>query len=154
MSGAARVAWPFIQKAAARGLGATEVIEALRAGGITTFRRQDMLALIREATGAELLKSDIARWPVDSVLPISRVRESVTAIVAPFSYTLRLIVTDARTGEQTEILRQAHSDQLMSAEAVAEEFMDSAAEADQYVGSVIEAATVIDVQRSGEFGVI
>lgn len=152
MSKAARTAWPFIQSAAAQGLGSEAIIAAMRAGGIDTFRRQDMLALIREASGAELLKSDVIRWPSNSILPFERVRKSVTKIVAPFSYTLKVTGIDGITGERLTILRQAHSYQLMSADEIQDIFMESAQGFEQYAALEIEDAQVIDIQRAGTAG--
>lgn len=153
MSTAARIAWPHIQEAVSQGLGTEEVIKALKEGGIPTFRRQDMLALIREASGAELLKSDIARWPKDVLFPMSRVRESVTKIVAPFSYTLRVLVVDEDGNERT-ITRQAHSTELRPLEDVAASFMEAAAARSQYDALEIVDAEVVDIQRAGNAGVI
>ena len=154
MSATARTAWPFIQRAAAiGGLSGEQIITMLDGAGLT-FRRQDMLALIREATGAELLKSDIARWPKDVLLPITRVRESVTKIVAPFSYTLRVSAVDINTGEEITTLRQAHSSQLLPFSEVTSQFLENAVSADQYQSLDIGEAEVIDVQRSGAAGVL
>lgn len=153
MSGAARVAWPHIQRAVSEGLGTEEVIKALREGGIATFRRQDMLALIREAANGELLKSDISRWPKDVLLPMARVRESVTKIVAPFSYTLRVRVVDEEGRERT-ITRQAHSQQLRDLVGVAQSFIEAAAAREQYSTYEVLDAEVVDVQRAGSAGVI
>lgn len=153
MSKAARAAWPFIQRAVSEGLGTQEIIDLMEAEGLKTFRRQDMLALIREAGRGELLKSDIARWPTDAVLPIDRVRQSITKIVAPFSYTLRVRIVDALGRERT-ITRQAHSQQLRSGDVVSASFMEAAAAREQYQQYEILDAEVIDVQQAGELGVI
>lgn len=153
MSKAARVAWPHIQAAVERGLGAEEVITALREGGIPSFRRQDMLALIREASGAELLKSDIARWPKDVLFPVNRVRDSITKIVAPFSYTLRVRIEDANGRERT-ITRQAHSSRLRPLDEVASSFIEAAAAREQYSSFTVLDAEVIDIQKAGGAGVI
>lgn len=153
MSAAARFAWPHIVRAAEEGLGSEQIITALKEGGIPTFRRQDMLALIREATGGELLKSDIRRWPKDVLFPIERVRASVTKIVAPFSYTLRVKVAD-EDGRESYITRQAHSRQLRSMEDVAANFLESAPAFEQYQGVELLSAEVIDIQRAGEQGVL
>lgn len=153
MSKAARFAWPFIQKAASEGLGAEAIIELMHGEGIPSFRRQDMLALIREASGAELLKSDIRRWPKDAIFPITRVRESVTKIVAPFSYTLRVRIVDELGAERT-ILRQAHSEDLTAGDVVAGRFLEAASAREQYSQYEVVDAEVIDVQRAGELGTI
>lgn len=153
MSGAARAAWPFIVRAAAEGLGAEEVITALKESGLKSFRRQDMLALIREAVRGELLKSDIKRWPANATFPIDRVRPSVTKIVAPFSYTLRVTIVDA-LGVERSILRQAHSSELRSGDTVAHAFLEAAAAREQYQQYEILDAEVVDVQRAGELGTI
>jgi hypothetical protein len=153
MSAAARTAWPFIQRAVREGLESEQVIEALREAGVPTFRRADMLALIREASGAELLKSDIARWPKEFTLPFNRVRESVTKIVAPFSYTLKLTVVDSE-GETREILRQAHSTVLRTADQVLNAFLRAAALSPSYEDLEVESAEVVDVVRAGPEGTI
>ncbi len=152
MSKAARIAWPFIERAVSEGLGAQEIIEAMKGEGIPTFRRQDMLALIREASGAELLKSDIARWPKESVLPFNRVRQSVTKIVAPFSYTLRVTMVDADTGETTTVLRQAHSNQLRPFRDVIGAFLQAHEVPSDSVPLEIEDAEVVDVIQAGSAG--
>lgn len=153
MSRAARTAWPFIQRAVREGLESEQIIEAMREAGVPTFRRADMLALIREASGAELLQSDIARWPKEFTLPFNRVREAATKIVAPFSYTLRLTVVDSE-GETREILRQAHSTVLRTASQVLDAFMRAANLSPSYEDLEIEEAEVIDVVRAGDAGVI
>lgn len=154
MSSAARFAWPFIQKAATEGLRGEEIITAIKDAGIPTFRRQDMLALVREATRGELLRSDIARWPDDMLLPIDRVRPSVTKIVAPFSYTLRLKVEDKETGRTRTITRQAHSQTLRSADQIVKSFIGANEAREQYESFTILDAEVIDAQRAGELGTI
>lgn len=154
MSRAARIAWPFIQSGVEKGLGAEAIINAMRAADIATFRRQDMLALIREASGAELLKSDIRRWPSDVLMPITRIRESITKIVAPFSYTLRVTVFNTVTGVESTVLRQAHSSQLFTAGDVEADFMEDAPASDSNQGLVVADATVVDIQRSGAAGIL
>lgn len=154
MSARAREAWPHIQRAVGEGLGTEEVIHALHEGGIPSFRRQDMLALIREASGAELLHSDIKRWPKDIMFPIDRVRTSVTKIVAPFSYTLKVRVADIETGRERTITRQAHSSQLRDLESVANNFLMQAPAFEAYQGLELLDAEVVDIQRAGDAGVI
>lgn len=152
MSKGARTAWPFIQGLAAEGLNASEISVAMHMAGVPTFRNTDFLALVREATGAELLKSDIARFPSNSILPMSRIRTSLTKIVAPFSYTLRLIVLDKMTGESLTLTRQAHSDTLMSMEDIEAAFSEDVQGFERYAGMDIQSARVIDIQRAGSEG--
>lgn len=151
MSKAARIAWPFIQRAAREGLGSEAIIELMREQAIPTFRRTDMLALIREASGAELVKSDIARWPKDVTLPFNRIRPSLTKIVAPFSYTLRVHATDAE-GNSVTRLYQAHSQTLRPLAAVAEGFLSKAQAGGLYNELDVESAEVIDVLQAGPEG--
>lgn len=151
MSAAARIAYPHIVGAVSKGLGTEAIIKSIGEAGLQTFRRQDMLALIREARNGELLKSDIARWPKEMPLPLTRVRESLTKIVAPFSYTLRVKVIDAE-GEERIITRQAHSNVLRSSLDVARSFIRAAAGREQYEELEIVDAEVIDVQRAGSEG--
>lgn len=151
MSKAARTAWPFIQRAAREGLLPEAIIDAVKEAGIPTFRRQDMLALIREASNAELLKSDIARWPADFTLPLSRVRKALTKIVAPFSYTLKLTVVDSE-GESRTVLRQAHSSTLRTAAQVVGQFMRAAGLSLNYEDMEIESAEVVDIAQAGPEG--
>ena len=90
----------------------------------------------------------------ENVLPITRVRESVTRIVAPFSYTLKVRARDMETGEEFEMLRQAHSEQLAAAGDVASAFTEEAGGFEQYQGLELLGAEVIDIQRAGTAGVL
>jgi len=154
MPRAAKIAWPFIKGAVKKGLGSEEIISAMRAADVLTFRRQDMLALIREAAQGALLRSDIMRWPTDSLLPISRVRESVTKIVAPFSYVLELTLINPDTGKPYSVNRQAHSDQLIPFSKVTEAFSEAAPSSDSSGSLEIVSVQVVDVIRAGAEGVI
>lgn len=151
MSKAARTAWPFIQRAAREGMLPEKIIEAVKEAGLPTFRRQDMLALIREASGAELLKSDITRWPKEFTLPLNRVRRAITKIVAPFSYTLKLTIVDSE-GEERHVLRQAHSSTLRTAAQVVSQFMRAAGLSMNYDEMEIADAEVIDIAQAGPEG--
>lgn len=153
MSKAARTAWPFIERGVREGMGANAIQDALREAG-AGIRRQDLLALVREAQGAELLRSDVRRLPRDLIMPVERVREAITRVVAPFGYTVEVTAVEAETGVERRLTLTAHSNELRALEEVETEFVDMTPEDYPLPGFVIVEARVTDVYRSGAAGVI
>lgn len=153
MSKAARTAWPFIQRGIGDGMSANAIGEALSDAGVG-IRRQDLLALAREARGAALLRSDLERLPRDLLLSEARVREAVTKIVAPYGYTVEVEVLNERTGGVELRQLTAHSNELRAFEQVEQAFMDEAEPNYPFRGESIVSARVVDVYRSGGPGVI
>lgn len=149
----ARQAYPVIRALVAVGKGGQEIYETLQAVGLGA-RKTDVLAIVRNETNAVLARSDISRYLKDVVPDLSRIRESATKIVAPFSYTLAVTLEDPETGEQTTLTRQAHSKELLSPQAAADRY-DGETQHDSLPtdAEVVDVQTV-DIVRSGTQGVL
>lgn len=149
----ARAAYPVIRALVAAGQGGQEIYETLQAAGLGA-RKTDVLAIVRNETGAILARSDITRYLKDTVPDLSRIRESATKIVAPFSYTLNLSLYDPYTGETSVVTRQAHSQELLSPNGAVEAFMQANPDGTYDEDQVIKGAEVVDIQRAGAQGVL
>lgn len=149
----ARQAYPVIRALVAVGKGGQEIYETLQAVGLGA-RKTDVLAIVRNETGAALARSDIAHYLKDVVPDLSRIRESATKIVAPFSYTLRVTLLDPETDEEETVLRTGHSQELLSPNAAAEQFAADTAPDGLYNGQVISDVETVDIVRSGAQGVL
>lgn len=153
MSVAARAAWPHIESGIGKGLSANSIQNALRDAGIG-IRRQDLLALAREARAAVLIRSDLERLPRDIVVTPERVRTAITRTVAPFTYVVKVTGFDADTGEDREVTLTAHSTELRSFSEVEDSFMQADIASDSVEGFLPDEARVVDVLRSGTAGVL
>lgn len=149
----ARTAYPVIRALVAAGQSGQEVYESLQAAGLGA-RKTDVLAIVRNESDAILTRSDISRYLQDTVPDLSRIREAATKIVAPYSYTLEVTLLDPDTGEEEVVLRQGHSQDLLSPAEAANNFMDTNAEGNLYNGQEVSDVRTVDIVRSGSQGVL
>lgn len=153
MSKVARAAWPHIEHAVAEGIGTKEIEKALRDAGMG-IRRQDLLALVREANLVEMIQSDIRRLPRDFVTPLERVRRAATKIVGPIGYTVKVTINDALSGRQRTQLLTAHSTEPLSFAEVEALMFNADGTIDSLPMDNIAGVEVVDMYQSGEAGTI
>lgn len=148
-----RAAYPFIKAGVAAGQSAAEIIASLKEAGLGA-RRADVLAIVRAETEAALTMSDLSQYLRSAVVPLHRVPEAVTKIVAPFSYTVQLRYYDEVTGTTVTRNITAHSEELKSFAEV--EDLASIHSGEYYAdpGQTLVDARVTRVVRSGTAGVI
>jgi hypothetical protein len=133
-------------------MGANQIQRALREAGLG-IRRQDLLALVREATGAQLVMSDLRRLPREVVIPAERIPRAATRIAAPFEFVVR-IGRDLETGEYRMItILSDRPRSLAEVEAEAEQLIAENLEGYEVERLELSEPTTVRVLRSGAAGI-
>ena len=100
MSVRAGAALPYIESLVAKGLGTEEVVSALKAASLS-FRRTDMLSVIREVSGVHSTRDYLTSIRNDFVPDPARLAAPVSKTLRAFSFRVAVHGTDADTGEKT-----------------------------------------------------
>jgi hypothetical protein len=119
MSAKAALALPYIEAGVSRGLGSAEIIETLKSAGefgeSMTFRRTDMLSLIRSVSGVQSTGTYL-RSVRDTYMPDPRRLVSpITSTLRKFSFRVAVKGTDTLTGEDKTLHVTVSTNNLMTA---------------------------------------
>lgn len=150
LSGAARLALPFVSQGVAAGLKSADIISALSSAGLT-FRRTDMLSLIRTVAGTPAQRSYTSSLRGGFLPNPARFQEAATFTQGRYSYLVRLTGTHPLTGETTSRYISITSNSVITKNDAVQSAMEATMESPTLYSIYPEQGAVETIVRSPLF---